>query len=189
MVFLVKCSYCAEEIQDAARLCRFCGASENAEGNWIAPSNPTLPRSRRKGPITIRIAGALLLLSGALGLLSWTSDVAFLGGMRSGAVAIGYNLFFVALFFALGAGLIVGRTWGYRLLFAGTLVYTVDRLAFVIDKRTREAFLASGGLSEEVRSLIDMNMIDQGVILATLFVLICWWGFALYIYARRDYFR
>jgi hypothetical protein len=184
----VKCVYCAEEIQDAASLCRFCGASRTAGGQWTAPQRTSSPTPRKKGAFTIRLAGALFVLSGILSLATVTSDVALLGAMRSGAIALGYNLLFAGLFLAMGLGLIIGQRWGYHLLLAGTLVYSADRLAFVLHKPTRDAYLASSGISKQVEQLIDLNMIDQAVILTALTALACWWGFALYVYLRRDYF-
>lgn len=185
----MRCQFCAEEIQDASSVCRFCGASKSAEGAWNAPLNPNIPVPREKGAFTIKLAGAFFLISGALPLAWVTSDVALLGAMRSGAAAVCYNLLFAALFLAIGVGLIVGKTWGYRLLFAGTVVYSIDRLAFLLHKPTRDAYLASGGMSNELSSLIDMDMVDNAVMLSAIVALGCWWGFALYIYARRGYFR
>ncbi len=118
-----------------------------------------------------------------------TSDVPLFGAIRSGGIALCYNLFFAMLFLVMGLGLIIGRSWGYRLFLAGTAVYSLDRLSFLLDKDTREAYLAASGVSQEVRSLVDMSMFDQGIFLATIVTLLCWWGFAFYIYLRRDYFQ
>ncbi len=118
-----------------------------------------------------------------------TSDVPLFGAIRSGGIALCYNLFFAMLFLGMGLGLIIGRSWGYRLFLAGTVVYSLDRLSFLLDKDTREAYLAASGVSQEVRSLVDMSMFDQGIFLATVVTLFCWWGFAFYLYLRRDYFH
>jgi len=109
--------------------------------------------------------------------------------MRSGGTALCYNLFFGMLFLGIGLGLILGRSWGYRLFMAGTIVYTLDRLLFVLNKDTRDAYLAASGVTQEVKSLIDVSMFDQWIFLATVLTLLGWWGFAVYIYLRRDYFQ
>ncbi len=109
--------------------------------------------------------------------------------MRSGGLALCYNLFFAMLFLGMGLGLIMGRSWGYRIFLSGTVVYSLDRLLFLLDKDARDASLAASGVTQEVRSLIDVNLFDQGIFLATVVTLLCWWGFAFYIYLRRDYFQ
>ena len=100
-----------------------------------------------------------------------------------------YNLFYTILFLGMGLGLIIGRSWGYRLFLAGTVVYSLDRLAFLLNKNTRDAYLTASGVTQEVRSLVDMRMFDEGIFLSTVVTLLCWWGFAFYIYLRRDYFQ
>ena len=81
------------------------------------------------------------------------------------------------LFLGMGLGLILGRTWGYRLFLAGTVVYSLDRLLFLLNKDTRDVYLTASGVSQDVRSLVDMSMFDQGIFLATVVTLLCWWGF------------
>ena len=109
--------------------------------------------------------------------------------MRGGGIALCYNLFFAMLFLGMGLGLIMGRSWGYRLFLAGTVVYSLDRLLFLLDKDTRDVYLTASGVSKEVSSLIDTSVFDQWIFLATVATLLCWWGFALYMYLRRDYFH
>ena len=139
--------------------------------------------------LILLISGGLFLLSGVLSLTSLTSDVPLFGAMRSGGLALCYNLFYVMLFSGMGLGLIMGRSWGYRLFMAGTGVYSLDRFLFLVNKDTRDAYLTASGVTQEVSTLIDMSMFDQGIFFATAVTLLCWWGFACYVYLRRDYFQ
>lgn len=149
---------------------------------------PTTSPAQRKGSSVIKSSGGMFLLSSVISIASVTSDVPLFGAMRSGAIALCYNMFYAMLFLGMGLGLIIGRMWGYQLFLVGTVIYSLDRLLYLLSKDTRNAYLAASGISQDVKSLVDMSMIDEGIILATVVTLLCWWGFAFYIYLRRDYF-
>lgn len=148
--------------------------------------------NRKKGHFTFRTAAVLLLASAVLELLSMTSEIPLFGEIRGGVSAGIYHVAYVVLFLALGAGLWSARQWGYTLVFVTTAVYTVDKLQLVLGRQALEAFvkIQMAGVESQLQSQgIDASLILQAIVWMAIVVVLCWWGFALYTWRRRDYFR
>ena len=136
---------------------------------------------RPKGYFTIRLAGFFFLLSALLELASINSEVPLFGAMRGGSVGVAYHVVFVVVFGAMGLGLWWAETWGPSAIFAGTILYSADRLVYLLG----DPALGYG----ESLGLLDPELVKMATTTATWTALACWWGFAVYIYTRRDYFR
>ena len=147
-------------------------------------------KPRIKGKFTFQTAGVLFVLSALLELFSINSRVPLFGNVQGGIIAATYHLVYVALFFSLGFGLFKARPWAYRLVFAATALYTLDRMAFVLDRKALKGYLAV--LLNKYGVTIgtpETGLIIKAVTLATVLTVACWWGFAGYTYLRRRYFQ
>ncbi|MFH0795069.1 MAG: hypothetical protein V2A74_13675, partial [bacterium] len=119
-----------------------------------------------------------------------TSGVPLFGAVRGGAAAVIYHLIYVGLFVAMGAGLWNAAPWGLNVMLAGTIYYTLDSLRYLFDRPAREAYMAQqlqgfGDLFDRA----DLNSYLHMMTLMTVLFIVCWWGFLLYLYMRRDYFK
>lgn len=142
-----------------------------------------------KGRFTIRSAGTLFLLSAAFEIWSITSSISLFGAIRSGALAITYHLLFIALFLTIGIGLLVPKQWGYKAAFVGAFISTLDKVLFLLDRKSMDAYLLQQlGSYNSIIQIMGMSTIYQVLILTTLMFIASWWGFVLYLYIRKDYF-
>ena len=122
--------------------------------------------------------------------LSVFSAVPLFGDVRGGVVAVVYHLLFVALFLGMGVGLWAAKSWGFRFMCAGTVLYTLDRILYLLDGQARSAEATSTlGKYGALLGLEGQSLVAQVMDLATVLTLACWWGFLLYLYLKRDYFE
>jgi hypothetical protein len=177
----MKCPYCAEDIKDAAQVCRFCGARRVAN-EWSAPE--LLPATRTNN-FTIVSTGWLLLLSGVLSMFDLGAPVPFFPA--AGAwVSYLYNGSLALLLSAMGFALARRRPWAIAVTLATSALYTVDKLGFVLQTAQDLGPLGSlEGTAGELASLVQ-----EVSRTAALLFLLGWWSFVLYLLVwKRDYFR
>jgi len=73
-----------------------------------------------------------------------------------------------------------------------TALYTLDKLQLILDRMALETFIKArmSGFESQLQSQgIDETLITQAIVLMAVVVVLCWWGFALYTWWRRDYFK
>jgi hypothetical protein len=122
--------------------------------------------------------------------MDFTSAVALFGGVRAGAVAVFYHLVFAALYVLCGIGMWTAKTWGYGAFMATTAIYTIDKIQLMLFPQAfYDYILQQLTMTRDMVGMIPKEQLIQYFMIAYIVLLLCWWGFALYIHMRRQYFQ
>jgi hypothetical protein len=143
-----------------------------------------------KGRATIRSAAAIFLASAVFEIMDFNSAVALFGGVRTGAAAAFYHFVFAALYVLNGIGMWTAKPWGYWIFMATTAVYTIDKIQLMLFPQAFYDYIIQQlTMTREIVGMIPKEQLIQYFMIAYLVLLLCWWGFALYIHMRRQYFQ
>ena len=147
--------------------------------------------TKKKGRTTIRTAAVCFLASAVFEVLDVAAPVPLLGAIRSGFAATVYHLIFTAIFFAMGIGLWSGKRWGYGMVMAGVALYSIDKAQMLLARQAFSDYIMQQftiPATRDIISLVPKEQVLQLMTLVYLVLVLCWWGFALYIHLRRSYF-
>ena len=143
-----------------------------------------------KGRFTFRTAAALFALSALFELVGMTQPVPLFDTFRGGTAALVYHLIYALLFLVLAVGLWTAKSWGYQTLFIGGVLYSLDKLQFLmIGNMTREFVNMIFRGQEQLLQSVGRDMVMLSLTLVVISFVLGWWGFAYYAYLRRAYFK
>jgi len=147
-------------------------------------------QTKMKGRTTLRIAAVCFLASAVFEFLDVLAPVPLLGAIRSGAAAMGYHLLSPRFSWpwASDSGLV---TLGYGAVMAGTAIYSIDKVQMLFARHTFSDYLMqqfTTPTTREILGLVPKDLLLQVMSVAYLMLVLCWWGFALYVHLRRSHF-
>jgi hypothetical protein len=97
---------------------------------------------------------------------------------------------FAALYVLSGIGMWTAKPWGYWAFMATTAVYTIDKIQLMLFPQAfYDYILQQLTVTREIVGMIPKEQLIQYFLIAYMVLLLFWWGFALYIHMRRQYFE
>ncbi len=145
--------------------------------------------AQSKGRFTFRTAAVLFALSALFEIIGMTQPVPLFGAFRGGTTALAYHLVYALLFLALAVGLWTAKPWGYQTLFIGGVLYSLDKLQFLmIGNVTQEFVNMIFRGQEQLLQSVGRDMVTLSLTLVVISFVLGWWGFSYYAYLRRTYF-
>ena len=146
--------------------------------------------SRHKGHFTFRTAAVLFALSALFEVIGMTQPVPLFGEFRVGTAALAYHLVYALLFLVLAVGLWTAKPWGYHAIFIGGVLYTLDKIQFLMSGNITQEFVSMIFRGQEqLLQAVGRDMVMLSLTLVVIAFVIGWWGFAYYAYLRRSYFK
>jgi hypothetical protein len=147
-------------------------------------------KQKVKGRATIRTAAVLFLASAVFELIDYSSAVALLGVVRAGAVAVIYHFVFAAFYILSGIGMWTARSWGYWAFLTTAAIYTIDKVQlFLFPQAFYDYIMQQLTGTRDIVGMIPREQLLQYFMIVYAALVLCWWGFALYIHIRREYFQ
>jgi len=143
-----------------------------------------------KGRATIRTAGVFFLVSAVFEIMDFNSAVALFGGVRIGAAAVIYHFLFIAFYILSGIGMWTAKPWGYWVFMTTAAIYTIDKIQLILFPQAfYDYILQQLTVTREIVGMIPKGQLIQYFMIAYIVLLLCWWGFSIYIHMRRQYFQ
>jgi hypothetical protein len=143
-----------------------------------------------KGRATIRTAAVLFLVSAAFEIMDFNSAVALFGAVRVGAVAVVYHFVFAAFYILSGIGMWTAKPWGYWAFMTAVSIYTIDKVQLILFPQAFYDYIIQQlTVTREIVGMLPQDQLLQYFMIGYAVLVLCWWGFAWYIHARRQYFH
>ena len=119
-------------------------------------------------------------LSALLELVGMTQPVPLFGEFRGGTAAPAYHLIYALLFLILAIGLWTAKPWGYHTIFIGGVLYTLDKLQFLMSGNITQEFVSMIFRGQEqLLQAVGRDMVMLSLTLVVIAFVLGWWGVCL----------